>query len=259
MPVARESKAPGLTDIPPQSVATDNSGWRRSPSQAISWTAQGRLGKRVRHLLARGKHANQVVVALARELAGLLWAIANQGPVTPEVNKMARYENHNAAGLPPAEEAQPRCGATLDGVPRPVGILVPRGRPAPDGGKYGGTNPRLAAGSPGGLTGAGSSAGPLHPEDINRKNTAWEFLRRLLTSEVISTPKLQRRGLTHHRLPPVPPRRKPPLSPRPRQAVVRRRSGRPCGLGCCHHLESGPYDACNKACMTSWGNSIKMK
>jgi transposase len=42
-----------------------------------------RLCKRYRRLLARGKHANQVVAAMARELAGFLWAIANQVPVTP--------------------------------------------------------------------------------------------------------------------------------------------------------------------------------
>jgi transposase len=53
------------------------------PIQAISWKAQVRLCKRFRRLLARGKHANQVVVAIARELAGFLWAIAKQVPVTP--------------------------------------------------------------------------------------------------------------------------------------------------------------------------------
>jgi transposase len=53
------------------------------PIQDISWKAQVRLCKRYRRLLARGKHANQVVVAIARELAGFLWAIAKQVPVTP--------------------------------------------------------------------------------------------------------------------------------------------------------------------------------
>jgi transposase len=53
------------------------------PIQDISWKAQVRLCKRYRRLLARGKHANQVVVAIARELAGFLWAIAIQVPVTP--------------------------------------------------------------------------------------------------------------------------------------------------------------------------------
>jgi hypothetical protein len=42
-----------------------------------------RLCKRFRRLLARGKHAHQVVVAMARERAGFLWAIAKQVPVTP--------------------------------------------------------------------------------------------------------------------------------------------------------------------------------
>jgi transposase len=51
--------------------------------QPISWKAQVRLGKRYRRLMARGKHANQVVVAIARELVGFMWAIAKQVPVTP--------------------------------------------------------------------------------------------------------------------------------------------------------------------------------
>jgi transposase len=53
------------------------------PLQDISWKAQVRLCKRYRRLMARGKHANQVVVAIARELAGFIWAIAKQVPVTP--------------------------------------------------------------------------------------------------------------------------------------------------------------------------------
>jgi transposase len=51
--------------------------------QDISWKAQVRLCKRYRKLLARGKHANQVVVAIARELIGFMWAIAKAVPVTP--------------------------------------------------------------------------------------------------------------------------------------------------------------------------------
>ena len=51
--------------------------------QDISWKAQVRLCKRYRQLVARGKHANQVVVAIARELVGFMWAIAKQVPVTP--------------------------------------------------------------------------------------------------------------------------------------------------------------------------------
>jgi transposase len=51
--------------------------------QDISWKAQVRLCKRYRQLIARGKHANVVTVAIARELAGFLWAIAKQVPVTP--------------------------------------------------------------------------------------------------------------------------------------------------------------------------------
>jgi transposase len=51
--------------------------------QDISWKAQVRLCKRYRRLVSRGKHANMVTVAIARELAGFMWAIAREVPVTP--------------------------------------------------------------------------------------------------------------------------------------------------------------------------------
>jgi len=48
--------------------------------QAISWKAQVRLCKRYRQLSARGKHVNQVIVAIAREMAAFAWAIAQTVP-----------------------------------------------------------------------------------------------------------------------------------------------------------------------------------
>jgi transposase len=53
------------------------------PIQDSSWKAQLRLCKRYRRLMARGKPATQVVVAIARELMGFMWAMAKQVPVTP--------------------------------------------------------------------------------------------------------------------------------------------------------------------------------
>jgi hypothetical protein len=50
--------------------------------QDISWKAQLRLCKRYRRLIARGKHANVVTVAIARELAAFMGAIAREVPVT---------------------------------------------------------------------------------------------------------------------------------------------------------------------------------
>lgn len=50
--------------------------------QDISWKAQVRLCKRYRRLVSRGKHANVVTVAIARELAGFMWAIAREVPIT---------------------------------------------------------------------------------------------------------------------------------------------------------------------------------
>jgi transposase len=51
--------------------------------QDISWKAQVRLCNRYRRLVARGKHANIVTVAIARELAGFMWAIAREVPIIP--------------------------------------------------------------------------------------------------------------------------------------------------------------------------------
>jgi transposase len=51
--------------------------------QDMSWKAQGRLCKRYRRLGARGKHVNQVVVALARAMAACVWASAREVEVAP--------------------------------------------------------------------------------------------------------------------------------------------------------------------------------
>ncbi|MGH8471675.1 MAG: IS110 family transposase [Gammaproteobacteria bacterium] len=47
----------------------------------IAWKAQVRLCKRYRRLVAKGKNPNVVVVAIARELAAFMWAIARQVPL----------------------------------------------------------------------------------------------------------------------------------------------------------------------------------
>jgi transposase len=52
------------------------------PIQDIAWKAQVRLCKRFRRLVARGKHPNVVVTAIARELAAFMWAIAREVPIT---------------------------------------------------------------------------------------------------------------------------------------------------------------------------------
>jgi len=44
----------------------------------IAWKAQIRLCGRFRRLVARGKQKNKVVTAIARELAGFIWAIAKE-------------------------------------------------------------------------------------------------------------------------------------------------------------------------------------
>jgi hypothetical protein len=44
----------------------------------IAWKAQLRLCARFRRLQARGLNRNKIVVAIARELAGFVWAIGQQ-------------------------------------------------------------------------------------------------------------------------------------------------------------------------------------
>ena len=42
----------------------------------LAWKAQLRLSHKYRRLISRGKHANLVVTAVARELAGFIWDVA---------------------------------------------------------------------------------------------------------------------------------------------------------------------------------------
>jgi transposase len=53
------------SDLPPAAIA-------------IAWTAQLRLCARFRALSARSLNRNKIVVAIARELAGFVWAIGHQ-------------------------------------------------------------------------------------------------------------------------------------------------------------------------------------
>jgi transposase len=49
--------------------------------QKIAWNAQVRLCGRYQRLIGRGKETNVVVVAIAREIAAFMWAIAKQVPI----------------------------------------------------------------------------------------------------------------------------------------------------------------------------------
>lgn len=123
---------------------------RPKPRQALSWQAPGRLGTRDRQLRARGKHAQQVVVASAREGLACLGAIARAVPVTASRPPPSRLSPRGHRGPEargpalvhrPSDETPPRGGVTLDGVKRRPQTLGPRARPAPDGGLDGGRHP----------------------------------------------------------------------------------------------------------------------
>ena len=52
------------------------------PIRDTAWKAQERLCRRYRKLARAGKPATVVTAAIARELAGFVWAIANQAQPT---------------------------------------------------------------------------------------------------------------------------------------------------------------------------------
>ena len=117
---------------------------RPTANQALSWNAPGRLCTRYRQLMARGKNAKQVVVAIARALSAFRWAMATPVPVLPKARGSWKQKLTGFARL--SEEAQPRCGAILGSVTRPQGMLVPRVRQAPDGCQEGGSQPTDSSG-----------------------------------------------------------------------------------------------------------------
>jgi hypothetical protein len=50
----------------------------------IAWKAQRRLTARFRRLVARGKAKPKVGTAIARELTGCIWAIAQEVSLAPQ-------------------------------------------------------------------------------------------------------------------------------------------------------------------------------
>ena len=111
--------------------------------QAISWKAQVRLCKRYRQLTARGKHVNQVVVAIAREMAAFAWAIARLVP-RGLLTGAARRGRRSAEPLIPTSSHRrrrgPGIGAIFDRVMRLRPSPLERSRRR-DGHLYGGTQP----------------------------------------------------------------------------------------------------------------------
>ena len=118
--------------------------------QDISWTAQGRLGQRYRRRMSRGQHAHVVPAAMARELGGGLWAMAQQVPFTASVQRTNRPCTLNAEGVPTGIR---KAAAPVGWNPRRRAEAgrgpssLDRGRP-PTEARTVRANPRRAAGSP---------------------------------------------------------------------------------------------------------------
>jgi len=52
--------------------------------RSIAWKAQLRLTKRFKMMANNGKPRNVIVVAMAREIAAFMWAIAQEIPISPK-------------------------------------------------------------------------------------------------------------------------------------------------------------------------------
>jgi len=89
------------------------------PIQDRSWQAPVRLCTRYRPLMARGKHANQVGVAMARALVALMWAMARDLTLPASTP-------HAACAFTEREHRLPTC-VGRDAAP---GWYNPRGREA---------------------------------------------------------------------------------------------------------------------------------
>jgi hypothetical protein len=82
--------------------------------RAIASKAQIRLCQRYRHMLARGKLKQVVVTAIARELAGFVWAIARVTSDPPAKRSAVTTASDEvcptASGRPRAPHRQPLKG-----------------------------------------------------------------------------------------------------------------------------------------------------
>jgi transposase len=117
--------------------------------QAISWKAHVRLCTRYRRLIARGNHATQVVVAIARELMGCMGASAQPMPVTPSGHQTERARTTNADGCPTCigrDAAPVGCTPRRRSEPPRASSCRERGRHLTEA-RQGVPTPRRAAGS----------------------------------------------------------------------------------------------------------------
>ena len=57
--------------------------------QSIAWKAQTRLHLKYARMFAKGKPHGKIIAAVARELAGFIWAIATSVEMTTSNNKTA--------------------------------------------------------------------------------------------------------------------------------------------------------------------------
>ncbi len=94
---------------------------------AIAWKAQLRLHARYARLTSRGKNGKKTITAMARELAGFVWAIAREpellAPATPHIRGAT-----TASGVPHRTDPAPRSEKPREESTR-RGLATPRSLP----------------------------------------------------------------------------------------------------------------------------------
>jgi hypothetical protein len=96
--------------------------------QDLSWKAQVRLCKRYRRLVARGKQVNHVVVAIARERAACVWALARAVKVVHSAPQKGKGVDGNTFITSSEQQKRRRPGVVQPSlhVMRLEQTLVPR-------------------------------------------------------------------------------------------------------------------------------------
>jgi hypothetical protein len=106
--------------------------------RAIAWKAQIRLCHRYRQMMAKGKLKQVVVTAIARELAGFVWAISRVTWDSPDKTPVTTAASEKicpvgSTGPIPVPRRQPRkgtprrAGATMNYLDKPVTQRRPKG------------------------------------------------------------------------------------------------------------------------------------
>lgn len=102
------------------------------PVRKIAWKAQERLHRRYQRMQGRGKNKQQTVVAIARELAGFVWAIGREPRLLDDAPVLGGVKGRSLRSRPLRGSAlDPSCAPALANASEGDGDARRRAAPAP--------------------------------------------------------------------------------------------------------------------------------